>query len=173
VLGAGLGTAMPAVSSATMAAVDKEAAGSASGALNLAAQVASVLGISIIGSIAMSRIGSSWDSAAGSSEKLLGLRGKVVAGDFEAVRAALGEAEARRAAGIFTAGVAEAFRIGALGLGMAAVAALFLLRNARIAPAAGVARSAPGGPPADLEGAGAPAAADPAAADPAAADPAA
>lgn len=156
VLGAGLGTAMPAVSAATMAAVDKEAAGSASGALNLAAQVASVLGIAIIGSIAMSRIGASWDSAAGSSGKLLGLRGKVVAGDFEAVRAAVGEGEARRAAEVFTGGVAEAFRIGALGLGMAAVAALFLLRNARIAPAADSAAGA-----------------DPAAADSAAADSAA
>jgi hypothetical protein len=62
-----------------MAAVDKEAAGSASGALNLASQVASVLGIAIIGSMAMARI-------------------------------------------------------GALGLGISAVAALFLLRNARIAP---------------------------------------
>lgn len=134
VLGAGLGTAMPAVSSATMAAVDKEAAGSASGALNLAAQVASVLGIAIIGSIAMARIGSSWDAAAGSSRELLGLRGKVVAGDFEAVRAAVGETGAKRAAEVFTGGVAEAFRIGALGLGVSAVAALFLLRHARIAP---------------------------------------
>lgn len=134
VLGAGLGTAMPAVSSATMAAVDKEAAGSASGALNLASQVASVLGIAIIGSIAMARIGASWDELAGSSRELLDLRGKVVAGDFGAVREAVGAREATRAADVFTGGVAEAFRIGALGLGISAVAALFLLRNARIAP---------------------------------------
>lgn len=134
VLGAGLGTAMPAVSSATMAAVDKDAAGSASGALNLASQVASVLGIAIIGSIAMARIGASWDEVAGSSRELLDLKGKVVAGDFEAVRSAVGSKDADRAATVFTSGVAEAFRIGALGLGISAAAALFLLRNARIAP---------------------------------------
>lgn len=149
VLGAGLGTAMPAVSAATMSAVDEDAAGSASGALNLAAQVASVLGIAIIGSIAMARIGASWDEAAGSSEKLLELRGRVVAGDLDAVRAAVGEEEARRAAGVFTGGVAEAFRIGALGLGISALAALFLLRNARIAPVSKEAADPVGPRPAD------------------------
>ncbi len=131
VLGAGLGTAMPAVSAATMSAVDQDSAGSASGALNLAAQIASVLGIAIIGSIAMAKIGSSWDAAAGTSHELLHLRPKVVAGDFEAVRRAVGEADAATAARVFTRGVADAFRIGAAGLAVAAVAAPFLLRNAR------------------------------------------
>ncbi|MCP4434541.1 MAG: MFS transporter [Actinomycetia bacterium] len=131
VLGAGLGTAMPAVSAATMSAVDKDAAGSASGALNLAAQVASVLGIAIIGSIAMSRIGATWDAAADHSKELLALRPKVVAGDFEAVRKAAGAADARHAAKVFTSGVADAFRIGAMGLAVAAVAALWLLRGTR------------------------------------------
>ena len=133
VLGAGLGIAMPAVSAATMSAVDPEAAGSASGALNLASQVASVLGIAIIGSIAMSRTGSSWDSLAGSSHHLLELRPEVVAGDFEAVRKAVGSSDATRAAQVFTSGVGEAFRIGALGLAVAAAAAPFLLRGARSA----------------------------------------
>lgn len=130
VLGGGLGTAMPAVSAATMSAVDKDAAGSASGALNLAAQVASVLGIAIIGSIAMARIGASWDDAAGTSRQLLELRPKVVAGDFEAVRSVAGAGQAAKAAGVFTGGVAEAFRIGAAGLALAATAAPVLLRSA-------------------------------------------
>ncbi|MCB0954406.1 MAG: hypothetical protein KDB13_17115, partial [Microthrixaceae bacterium] len=120
-------------SAATMSAVDPEAAGSASGALNLASQVASVLGIAIIGSIAMSRTGSSWDSLAGSSHHLLELRPEVVAGDFEAVRKAVGSSDATRAAQVFTSGVGEAFRIGALGLAVAAAAAPFLLRGARSA----------------------------------------
>ncbi len=90
-----------------------------------------VLGIAIIGSIAMARTGASWDAFAGSSSHLLELRSEVVAGDFDAVRKAVGSTDASTAAKVFTGGVGEALKLMRLKLNkLVAEAVLWLVKLA-------------------------------------------
>jgi MFS family permease len=129
-LGAGLGVSMPAVEGAAMAAVGPGESGAASGALSVAAQIAAILGISIIGGIALAEISSAW-SARATTPQLRSLSVAVTAGDTAKVRAVAGPRPASEAQAAYLAGVSDAFLIGAGGLVLSAAYASFALREAQ------------------------------------------
>jgi EmrB/QacA subfamily drug resistance transporter len=129
-LGAGLGIALPAVETAAMAAVSPTESGAASGALNLASQIAAVLGISIIGGIALTAISDAWSQRA-TTPQLRSLRVAVTAGDITEVRAVAGPQAAQTAQAAYLSGASDAFLVGAGGLVLSAAFASFALRDAR------------------------------------------
>jgi MFS transporter, DHA2 family, multidrug resistance protein len=129
-LGAGLGISMPAVEAAAMATVDPRESGAASGALILAAQIAAILGVSIIGGIALTQISSAWSQRA-NTPQLRSLRVAVTAGDTAKVRAVAGPRVTSEAQAAYLSGVSDAFLIGAGGLVLSAGLALLTLREAR------------------------------------------
>jgi EmrB/QacA subfamily drug resistance transporter len=147
-LGAGLGIAMPAVQGAAMAAAGSESSGAASGALNLAAQIAAILGIVLIGGLSLARTADAWDQKA-SSPMLQALQAEVAAGDFADVRRAAGPRAAEAAEDAYLAGVSDAFLIGAGGLVVSAAYAALALRTRR-----GPSPSPGGGAVVTKEGAG-------------------
>lgn len=128
ILGAGVGIAYPAVNAAAMATAGREASGSAAGALSVAAQIAAVLGVALIGGLTVDRIGAQWDQDAAGDASLTALRGDVVVGDVDDVRSAAGDQAADEAAAAFLDGVSEAFVVSAGGLLVASVFAAGGLR---------------------------------------------
>ncbi len=150
VTGTGMGMTFAPMTAAAMAEVPPRIAGSASGILNTARNIGQVLGIAVLGSVLQTRIG-------GHAADLLAGLGTLSSGTIEGVALLVRDsnlaavpdfvAQAEPAAtgalpaifgaaqGAFVAGIVDTFRTGAF-ICLFALAAAFLIRNPRRAPAA-------------------------------------
>jgi hypothetical protein len=127
IMGIGLGLSMPAVSGAAMSSTPKDDMGSVSGVIGLSGQVASVLGIAVVGSIAAARTLAAWTGLAPQSAQTDGVETLVTSGNVLEVGKQAGAAAAKAASEAFVIGVGETFLIATAGLVIAAFAAFFLM----------------------------------------------
>lgn len=127
IMGIGLGLSMPAVSGAAMASTPKDDMGSVSGVIGLAGQVASVLGIAVVGGIAAARTLAAWAHLVPVSDQTDAVNTLVTAGNVGEVGHQVGAAAQAAASAAFVQGVSETFLIATAGLAIAAIASFFLM----------------------------------------------
>jgi len=127
IMGIGLGLSMPAVSGAAMSSTPKDDMGSVSGVIGLSGQVASVLGIAVVGSIAAARTLAAWTGLAPQAAQTDAVQTLVTSGNAGEVAKQAGAAAGQAASEAFVIGVGETFLIATAGLVIAAVAAFFLM----------------------------------------------
>jgi EmrB/QacA subfamily drug resistance transporter len=144
IMGMGLGFGMPAASAGAMSSIPKQSMGAVSGFMSLISSVSAVLGIAVVGGLSANRTEQAWATLGAKVADAESLVGQVVSGAIPELRSRYGEDVAKLAGEAYTSGVTEALLIAAVGVGVAAVLAVFLLgrRGRTSAP-----RGAPGRSP--------------------------
>lgn len=133
IMGLGLAVATPIVQSVAMQQSTTATSGAISGTLGLAAQVAGILGVTLIGSITTRVAIDHWSDAGGSST----LNSLIGVGDVKNVTAQAGDAAGQLAATAYSSGVEVAFMIAAILTVIAGIIGLIALpkRPAKSQPA--------------------------------------
>ncbi len=127
VMGIGIGVGMPAVSAGAMMSIPRDQMGTISGFMALISSISAVLGIAIIGAISAIRVTSEWLVLGAQIPDYESLTDNVVSGAIPLILKTNGETAAAAAGVSYTVGVTTALMIAAIGVAIAAVAAVFLL----------------------------------------------
>ncbi|MDA3021826.1 MAG: MFS transporter [Actinomycetota bacterium] len=127
VMGVGIGVGMPAVSAGAMMAIPRDQMGTISGFMALISSISAVLGIAIVSAISAVRVTSSWLVIGVQIPGYESLTDEVVSGAIPEILSTNGQAAAAAAGVSYTAGVTTALLIAAIGVAIAAAAAVFLL----------------------------------------------
>lgn len=134
IMGVGLAVCIPIVQSVAMQQSTPQTAGAISGSLGLAAQVAGILGITIMGSLTTRVALDQWAAGGGdpSLDPLVGV------GDVKDITAQAGDAAGQLAAMSYSSGVDMAFTVAAVVTVIAGIIGLIALPKRPVKPVEGV-----------------------------------